>query len=95
MHFLFKNPKIDLIKIKIYIIFLVDGVLKLDSRLYVKFEAEMTLMESIVSGLGKLIKQPTDEDVNSDYKLLKGQIMNGMNNLLQMLLGVELKVRSE
>ncbi|CAI2171535.1 10492_t:CDS:10 [Funneliformis geosporum] len=71
----------------------VDGVLKLDSRFYVIFEAEMTLMESIVIGLGKLIKQLTDEEIenvnNNDKLLLREQIINGLNNLLQMLLGIE------
>ncbi|CAG8501467.1 7182_t:CDS:10 [Funneliformis mosseae] len=71
----------------------VDGVLRLDSRFYVTFETEMTLVESIVIGLGILIKQQSDEEVenvnNNDRLLLRGQIMNGMNNLLQMLLGIE------
>ncbi|GBC05152.1 hypothetical protein RclHR1_06060010 [Rhizophagus clarus] len=64
----------------------VNGVVKPDSGFYIKFDAEMILMESIVIGLGKLIKNVDYNDINSENR---EQIVNGMNNLLQMLLEIK------
>ncbi|CAG8603727.1 15407_t:CDS:10, partial [Racocetra persica] len=60
----------------------VDGVCKADSSAYIIFDAELTLMDSIVTGVGKLIKSNEDHDTNY------AEIKNGMNNLLQMLLNL-------
>jgi hypothetical protein len=49
----------------------------------------MTLMESIVIGLGKPIKNAENENIDNN----KEQIMIGMNKLLQMLLGIEYEVK--
>ncbi|RIA99086.1 armadillo-type protein [Glomus cerebriforme] len=65
----------------------VDGVLKIDSGFYIKFDAEMILMESVVIGLGKLIKNVDNENGNINDEDRK-QILNEMNNLLQMLLEI-------
>jgi hypothetical protein len=71
-------------------VFLVDGTVKLDSGFYIKFDAEMTLMESVVIGLGKLIKNVDHNDINSEDR---EQIISGINNLLQMLLEIKYEVR--
>ncbi|CAB5190001.1 unnamed protein product [Rhizophagus irregularis] len=63
----------------------INGVVKLDSGFYIKFDAEMILMESIVIGLGRLIKNLDYNDINSEDR---EQIISGMNNLLQMLLEI-------
>jgi hypothetical protein len=50
----------------------------------------MILMESIVIGLGRLIKNLDYNDINSEDR---EQIISGMNNLLQMLLEINYEVR--
>ncbi|CAG8518722.1 17_t:CDS:10, partial [Scutellospora calospora] len=60
-----------------------DGICKPESSTYFIFEAELMLMDSIVIGVGKLIKSHENQDAN--YV----KIMNGMNNLLQMLLNLD------
>ncbi|CAG8489474.1 24136_t:CDS:10 [Dentiscutata erythropus] len=59
-----------------------DGVCKVDSSVYFIFDAELTLMDSIVIGIGKLIKSNEGHDTNY------AKIMNGMNDFLQMLLNL-------
>ncbi|CAG8639436.1 10452_t:CDS:10 [Cetraspora pellucida] len=59
-----------------------DGVCKVDSSAYIIFDAELTLMDSVVTGVGKLVKSNEDQDTNYT------EIMNGMNSLLQMLLNL-------
>ncbi|CAG8551299.1 5377_t:CDS:10, partial [Racocetra fulgida] len=52
----------DLDDITHLFVLLVDGVCKVDSSAYIIFDAELTLMDSIVTGVGKLIKSNEDHD---------------------------------
>ncbi|RHZ75814.1 hypothetical protein Glove_209g120 [Diversispora epigaea] len=62
-----------------------EGVCKVDSLFYISFEAEMTLMDSIVIGIEKLIKQ----NDNNPIKTQKNQIINDLKSLLQMILNID------
>ncbi|CAG8725395.1 19531_t:CDS:10 [Gigaspora margarita] len=62
--------------------FLGDGVCKVDSPVYIIFDAELTLLDSIVIGIGKLIKSNEGHDINY------AKIIDGMNSLLHMLLNL-------
>ncbi|CAG8663451.1 14581_t:CDS:10, partial [Gigaspora rosea] len=59
-----------------------DGACKVDSPVYIIFDAELTLMDSIVIGVGKLIKSNEGHDINY------AKIIDGMNSLLHMLLNL-------
>ena len=65
-----------------------------DSEFYIKFDAEMTLMESIVIGLGKSIKT-ADHNGHENVGDNRNQIMNEMNSLLRMLLEIEYEVMNK
>ncbi|CAG8543462.1 378_t:CDS:10 [Acaulospora morrowiae] len=60
-----------------------SGVCKVDSLFYITFEAEMTLMDSIVMGMGKIFK------LSEDHNAQKTQITSDLKNLLQMLLSLD------
>ncbi|CAJ0908722.1 2440_t:CDS:10, partial [Entrophospora sp. SA101] len=65
-----------------------SGVCKMDSLLYIKFDLEMTIMESILSCIGTFVKKDCDKN-NDDTELLRDQIVNEMRNLLKILLDIE------
>nr|CAG8464177.1 2909_t:CDS:10 [Entrophospora candida] len=65
-----------------------SGVCKMDSLLYIKFDLEMTIMESVLSCIGTFVKKDRDKN-NDDTELLRDQIVNEMRNLLKILLDIE------